>query len=162
MWRVRELVEREGVGLAEQIRGRLPLVAESDVHKVENNFSSAGEEEGESTVSSEEGSTPTTTGAVVVPFEDEEVFVSKAAEYSCLTARKQILGSSGSILEVGLKKLERVPVTEAVDGYVESGITMGFGSVTVPRASLCLASTPTTAVGSSSSPAGSRSCVTSR
>lgn len=62
-----------------------------------------------------EGSTPTTTGAVVVPFEDEEVFVSKAAEYSCLTARKQISGSSGSILGVGLKKLERVPVTEAVD-----------------------------------------------
>jgi energy-coupling factor transporter ATP-binding protein EcfA2 len=64
IWRVRAIVEREGVGLAERIKDAFPAVSDDDVHLVETNFGPADEP-------------PTSsTGAATVPIVDEDEFVS--------------------------------------------------------------------------------------
>ena len=40
-WRVRAIIEREGVGLAEEIRGSFPAVTEADVHEIKADFEAA-------------------------------------------------------------------------------------------------------------------------
>lgn len=67
-WRVRAIIEREGVGLAEQIKEAFPAVGE--VHQVETDFGASDEP------------ATSSTGAATVPIVDEDEFVSAMGAWS--------------------------------------------------------------------------------
>lgn len=69
-WRVRAILEREGLGLAEQIKDEFPAVADDGIHLVETSFGPT-----------EEGA-KSSTGAATVPVVDEELFVSEMSAWT--------------------------------------------------------------------------------
>jgi energy-coupling factor transporter ATP-binding protein EcfA2 len=64
MWRVRAIIEREGVGVAAEIVGTFPAVTDTGLHFIESDF----DDEGSNTVS--------TGSAITIPQVDEDEFVS--------------------------------------------------------------------------------------